>query len=397
MSPRTTLSVLAATAVALPMAAVAAPAFIDDGKFLIDLRLRSEQVDDAAFARDASALTLRTRLGWKSGSVAGFHVLLEAEDVRALDEAYNSTANSRTAYPVVADPEGSEWNQAFIGWAGNGSLVQAGRQRLAYDNQRFIGNVGWRQNEQTFDALSIRHQASPALTLNYAWLDKVHRVFGNQHPNPIQAEQRLDAHLLNAAWKGTPGSFTGYGYFIENEDLRATSTKTIGLRHQRTLGFGEGREWWYTAEYAQQRGWRDAPATGSVDYFNLEAGVRLQGHGLRIGIEQLASNGRRAFQTPLATAHAFNGWADRFLATPPNGLVDQHLKADGPLGPMRYLVALHRFEAERGDADYGDEFNAQLAWPFAKGWSALAKYADYRADRFGSDVRKLWLSVEYRY
>lgn len=370
----------------------------EDSRALLDLRLRSEQVDDTAFARDAHALTLRTRLGWKSGSVGGLHVLVEAEDVRALDDRYNSSANGRSEYPLVPDPEGSEWNQAFIGWdSGHGTLLQAGRQRLAYDNQRLIGNVGWRQNEQSFDAFSIRHQATPALTLNYAWLDRVQRVFGNQHPNPLQAGHDLDAHLMNIGWKGAPGSFTGYAYLVENLDLPTSSTRTLGLRHLRARPLGGTREAWYAAEYARQRGWRKAPHDGSVDYLNLEAGLRLSGHALRFGYERLDSNGRRAFQTPLATAHAFNGWADRFLTTPTQGLSDLHLKLDGPIGPLRYLLALHRFEAARGDARYGSEWNAQLSWPFAAGWTALAKFADYRSDGFGTDVRKLWLSLEYRY
>lgn len=388
----------AALLLSLPLAVPAANTFVEDGRFLLDLRLRSEQVNDDAFARDANALTLRTRLGWKSGSIGGFHLLIEAEDTRALDRSYDSTANGRVGFPVVADPESSEWNQAFIGWdSGSGSHIQAGRQRLVYDQQRFIGNVGWRQNEQTYDALSIRHHLNPATSFHYAWLDKVHRVFGNQHPNPLQAEHDLDAHLFNLSWKGAPGSLTGYAYLIENQDLPATSTRSLGLRHQRSLPISDGREWWYVGEYARQQGWRDAPATGSVDYLNLEFGLRLSGHGLRIGHERLGSNGRRAFQSPLATAHAFNGWADRFLLTPNAGLSDFHLKFDGPLGPLRYQVALHRFEAARGGADYGDELNTQLSWAFAKGWNALVKYADYRSDGFGRDVRKLWMSVEYRY
>lgn len=369
-----------------------------EGTLLFDARLRMESVDDAGFSRDASALTLRTRLGWKTASFRGFHAVIEAEDIRALDSSYNSTANGRSTLPVVVDPEGSEWDQAYIGWdSGQGTQVLAGRQRLAYDNQRFIGNVGWRQNEQTFDALSIRTQINPEWQLQYAWLDKVHRIFGNQHPNPLQAENALDAHLLNSTWKGDIGSFTGYAYLIENQNLPTQSTRTLGLRHQRSLPIAEGREWWYAAEYATQQGWRRAPSTGAVGYFNAEAGLRLSGHGLRIGFEQLASNGRRAFQTPLATGHAFNGWADRFLTTPADGLNDLHLKVDGPLGTFRYLVAVHRFDADRGAADYGTEFNAQIVWPFATGWNALAKYADYHSDGFGQDVRKFWLSVEYKY
>jgi hypothetical protein len=398
MSHRTAPCAFAVTALALALSAPAQASFFSDGKVLIDLRLRFENVDDAAFARDADALTLRSRLGWRSGNVQGFYLLAEVEDVQALDDSYNSTANGRSQYPVVVDPEGSEWNQALIGWdSGSGSVVQAGRQRLSYDNQRFIGNVGWRQNEQTFDALSIRHAVNDKVTLNYAWLDKAHRIFGNAHPNPLQAEFDLDAHLLNLGWNTGIGSFVGYAYLVENQDTAAASTRSLGFRYAGKQNLSGGQEWFYSAELASQEGWRDAPSTGSAGYRMLETGLRHQGHALRIGLETLDSNGRRAFQTPLATGHAFNGWADRFLATPINGLDDRYLKLDGPLGPLRYLIAWHDFSAERGSADYGRELDAQLIWPFAKGWTALAKYADYRSDGFGSDVSKLWLSLDYRY
>jgi hypothetical protein len=383
-------------------AAVAAPAatagpFFSEGKLLLDARLRLEVVDDAAFARDAHALTLRTRLGWRSGSVHGLYAVIEAEDVRALRDDYNSTANGRTQYPVVADPEGSEWNQAYLGWdSGRGTQAALGRQRLLFDNQRFIGNVGWRQNEQTFDALSASHKFGERTTLRYAWLDKVHRVFGNAHPNPLQAEHDLDAHLLNVAITLPIGALSGYSYMIENQDLPAASTRSTGLRLVGSRATGSW-DWLYTAEAATQRGWRDAPATGSVDYLLGEVGLRHRGHAARIGTEVLGSNSRRAFQTPLATGHAFNGWADRFLVTPLAGLQDRYIKFDGPLGKLRYLVAYHDFQADRGGASYGHELDLQLSWAFAPKWNAIAKIADYRSDGFGSDQRKAWLSVEYRY
>jgi hypothetical protein len=370
--------------------------FFQQGQWLFDARLRLEKVDDAAFAADATALTLRTRLGWRSGSVHGLYLLVEAEDVRALDESYNSTANGRTRYPVVADPEGSEWNQFHLGWdSGHGTLGVLGRQRLLFDNQRFIGNVGWRQNEQTFDALSVSQAIGSNTTLRYAWLDKVHRVFGNNHPNPLQAEHDLNAHLLNIAYKAPIGTLSGYNYSIENQDLPATSTRSSGLRLVGNLPLEGAWGWQYAAEFATQRGIANAPATGEVSYVLAEAGLRYHGHGARIGTEVLGSNGRRAFQTPLATGHAFNGWADRFLVTPLNGLRDRYIKFDGPLGALRYMVAYHDFDADRGGASLGRELDLQLTWAFAPKWNAIAKMADYRDA--GRDLRKAWLSVEYRY
>jgi len=374
-----------------------AASWLDDGKLLFDARLRHEQVDDDALAEDADALTLRTRLGWRSGAVNGFYGVVEVEDVRALVDDYNSTANGRTQYPVVADPEDTEWNQVFLGWdSGSGTQLAIGRQRLMFDNQRHIGNVGWRQNEQTFDAFSGSHAFGEALTLRYAWLDQVNRVFGDSHPNPLQAAHDLDGHLLNLGWASAVGLLTGYGYFVENEDLPATSTRSLGLRLAGARKHGE-IEWLYTAELARQQGWRDAPSTGDVDYLFVEAGLRIAGHAVKIANEQLGSNGRRAYQTPLATGHAFNGWADRFLVTPADGLDDRYISVDGPVGPLRYVAAWHDYRAERGRADYGDELDLQLAWPFRAGWNAIAKFADYRSDGFASDQRKLWLSVEYRY
>jgi hypothetical protein len=382
----------------LPVSAGAGDSGLSSGTALLDLRLRQESVDDDAFSRHASALTLRTRLGWRSTEHNGLFVLIEAEDVRALDEDYNSSANGRTRYPLVADPEGSEWNQAYLGWKyAEGSQLTLGRQRLLLDNQRYIGNVGWRQNEQTFDALSLQHQATSTLTLRYAWLDRVQRIFGNEHPDPLAAEQNLSTHLLNAAWALPAGSLVGYGYFHENQDLPATSTRSLGLRFSGSRAFDESRALVYGAELATQAGWRDAPDSGSIDYAWVELGLRQSGHTLKLGQETLGSNGRRAFQTPLATGHAFNGWADRFLSTPVDGLRDRHLKLDGPLGALRYALAWHDFAADRGGADYGNELDAQLAWPFATGWNAMAKFAEYRSDGFGADSRKFWLSIEYRH
>jgi hypothetical protein len=374
-----------------------AAGWFEDGKLLLDVRLRGEHVRDDAFDRDANALTLRTRLGWRSGSLHGVFVLAEAEDVRALVADYNSSANGRTRYPLVLDPEGSEWNQAYVGWdSGRGTQVTAGRQRLLFDNQRHVGNVGWRQNEQTFDALAASHAFGDRASLRYAWIDRVHRVAGNAHPLPLQAEQALDAHLLQGGLRTPLGAASAYAFLVENRDLPQASTRTHGVRLVGSRPAG-ALEWLYAGEVARQSGWRDAPATGHVDYVMFEAGARLRGHGLRLGVEQLDSNGRRAYQTPLATGHAFNGWADRFLVTPPGGLTDRYIKLDGPLGSWRYLAAVHEFDAARGGMSYGRELDLQLSRPIAPHWTVIGKLAAYRADAFLSDHLRAWFSVEYRY
>nr|MBP7624049.1 hypothetical protein [Xanthomonadales bacterium] len=213
----------------LPLALAAACAHADDalsltdaltgGKVTIDSRLRMENVGDDAVAKDANALTWRNRVGYRTAPWLGLSLFAELEDVRALDDSYNSTANGRTQYATVADPEGSEWNQAGIAWdSGHGTQVVAGRQRLVLDNQRFFGNVGWRQNEQTFDALTATQTIAKNTTLRYAYLQDVHRVFGHANADALLAEYEVDGHLVDVAHVFGPAPLTGHGCFVENQD-----------------------------------------------------------------------------------------------------------------------------------------------------------------------------------
>lgn len=389
-----------AVALVLGSSPLRADNLILDGTLLFNSQLRFEQVDDDAVSRDGTALTWRNRLGWKTQPVNGFYVVAEVEDVRALIDDYNSTANGQVQRAVIVDPEGTEWNQAYLGWShADGHALALGRQRLSFDNHRFIGNVGWRQNEQTFDAISGQWQFAPGWQLRYAWLEEAHRIFGNNHPNPLAAEQDLSTHLLNLGGTEGPRKWSFYGYWYENEDFPATSTQTLGLRVDGKAAFGstEGRAWLYTIEAARQSDYAEAPDLGSVSYWLLEVGVALSGHAIKLGWERLGSNGRRALQTPLATLHAFNGWADRFLVTPADGLEDRYLGADGPLGRLRYLVRWHDYRSDRGSLDLGSEFDAQLSWGFAPHWKALLKFAHFEAGDVAPDVDKFWLSLEYAF
>ena len=46
---------------------------------------------------------------------------------------------------------------------------------------------------------------------------------------------------------------------------------------------------------------------------------------VKAAYESLEGNGARGFSTPLATLHAFQGWADVFLNTPADGVDDASL------------------------------------------------------------------------
>ena len=362
----------------------------------LDVRYRYEYVDDEARPLAAHAQTARARFGIATPTWHGFSAYADLEHVEALDERYDSTANGRTRYAVVSDPEATELNQAFVAWKPvAGTALVLGRQRIAFDNQRHFGNVGFRQNEQTFDAFRAE-RAFGATTIRYAWLDEVHRIFGDDHPNPLSAEQDLSAHLVNASRTFAGGTLVGYGYFVENEDLPATSTRTLGVR------YAGARPWrattlGYTLEAAAQSDYADAPSPGTAPYLLAEVSLAANGVTTRFGYESLGEDGGRAFQTPFATLHAFNGWADRFLVTPTDGLVDRYLAVGGKAGAYNLAANVHDYRADRGDARYGREFGASIGRTFGTHVDAELKAARYSADAFSRDATKVWLAVTLKY
>lgn len=376
--------------------APAAPA----GSWSAAYRYRFEGVDDDALSRDAAAHTARLRLGWTQPLGHGFSALLEGEAVTELSDRFNSSANGRTSFPLVADPRALELNRAQLEWRGAQTAVTLGRQRILLDNQRFVGNVGWRQNEQTFDAAGIELRPQEALVLRYHWLDRVHRVNGDEARDRLARERALDAHLLNGTWTLPFGAVTGYGYFLADRDVAAASTRTVGLRWSAKLADHRLAPSW-TLEAARQQDYDDNPAHFSHGYALLDAGLHWRGIDWKAGVERLGGDGTHAFQTPLATLHAFNGWADKFVVTPVQGLEDRYLGAGGKFGQgawsqrLNWALVWHDFNATRGSADYGREWDASLGAGLGRGWSGLVKLADYRSDGFARDTRKVWLQLEW--
>ncbi|HSR64969.1 MAG TPA: alginate export family protein [Xanthomonadaceae bacterium] len=388
---------LAIAATSLPVhAADAAPA-VGPVSFEWNLRLRHEHVGDDAFADDADATTLRLRAGVRFKLDNGFNALLEGEGIADAGDAYNSGANGRTTRPAITDPEGAELNQAFVGWKDKAFGVAVGRQRLLFDNQRWIGNSGWRQNEQTFDAVSADWKIAGDWSARYAYLGRVHRVAGDNALDAKARQRNLDSHLAELAWKHGVAQVSGYAWLHEDQDVASASTGTFGVRALADL-VRDGNGFALALELARQRDYANNPLRFSHRYWLVEPAYTLRGTTLRAGWEHLGGDGTHALQTPLATLHAFNGWADKFTTTPAAGLEDRYLGAGGKLGAAKqydWQVAWHDYRADTGAAHYGSEWNGSFGFPVAKGVRGLAKFAGYRADAFAHDTFKAWLQLEW--
>lgn len=367
-----------------------------------NFRLRHEQVDDAAFRADARADTLRLRAGLRFAFADHWSALLEGEGVVAAGDRYNSGANGGTRYPTVIDPEGAELNQAWIGWHDARFAATLGRQRILLDNQRWVGNVGWRQNEQTFDAVVTEWKATDALTVKVDWLASVQRVNGDHALDSFARDRDLNTHLFNVAYKLAAQQWIGYAYLHEDLDVASASTASFGLRWSGDWTT-DGSGWAWSAEAARQSDYADNPLGFAHNYWLLEPAYSVQGTTIKLGWEHLGGSGRHALQTPLATLHAFDGWADKFLTTPVGGLEDRYLSVGGKFGHIgegRYAwtVAYHDYRADTataGGSNYGREWDASLGFPLTNGLTALVKLADYRSDGFARDTTKFWLQLEW--
>lgn len=382
-------SLLSAMGIAIPYNAMAADAFAEaltSGKSSGDFRLRYESVEQDNTLKDAEALTLRSRVGYTTGAMSGFSAMIEFEDVRIVG-GMDEYAPTTPGYSVIADPEVTEVEQAHIKYSADWVTAKYGRQVFTLDNHRFVGHVGWRQDRQTFDALTTVFTPMDDLTVTYAYLFKRNRIFGET------ADIKSKDNILNVGYKTPVGTLTGYGYFLEEDDTALETTyDTIGVRFA-----GASGDFSYALEFATQEKDDNTGADFDADYMLFEGAYAFSGLKATLGYEVLGSDGGSyGFSTPLATLHKFNGWADQFLGTPAQGLVDLYASLGGKLAGGNWAVVYHEFEADEesgGIDDLGDEIDLVYSRNFGSNYNAGIKYAAYTAGDTKVDTDKLWVWV----
>lgn len=359
-----------------------------DGKASVLLRHRFESVAQDNTAEDALASTLKTRVTYTTGAISGFSGTIEFDDVSnfLLDSDYNAFG-SNPEYSVVADAVGTDTNQAFVQYAGGGFTVKYGRQRILLDNQRYVGGVGWRQQEQTFDAITGMYK-NGGLKITLAHIEN--RNFINN------ARFDVDDNLVNVQYKINDAAvLTGYGYFLSGENPDEGD-----LPEQDTIGFaftGKAAGFTYRAELAAQE--TDAYEAG---YSHLAGTYQWGPVKLGIGqevigadVEDSISSGEFNFR--YGTNHAFQGWADALLfGAGGNGVIDTYASIAGKAGPVTLAGFVRGYSAFEGDEDLGSEVNF-VAKGKAGPVGLLLKYANYSADDFGVDTQKIWFQTTLKF
>jgi hypothetical protein len=405
MHPRSRLALLALFIAPLAAAAVAAPPAslaeaIVQGKFTFNARLRWEEAQQSNL-KDSDACTLRTRLGYTSASIDGFQAMIEGENVASFGDTddYNAAGTNPggAGRAAIADPTVTDLNQAWLSYTSSEAVLKVGRQRIVLDNARFVGDVGWRQNMQTFDAADVAYKPAGTVSLFYGYVWRVSRVFGNKTPQP---DFKGDAHLLNASYSGwSAGKLTAYAYLLDFDNSAANSSDTYGASFVGAQTPSAAKEFkvTYRLEYATQSDAGKNPVSYRADYYVVALGGALKPFDFAVGYEVLGSdNGHKGFATPLATLHAFDGWADLFLNTPVAGLRDLYATAGIALpGGFPVKIAYHDFTSDVGSLGYGHEWDAQVTHQIGKRWTLLAKVARYEAGGPFFDTDKFWLQTEF--
>ena len=390
------------------------------GKVDLQLRYRFEYVDQASFAKKAHASTLRAYLGYGTDPWHGLSLYGAIQGVKSIGyEGYNSTLNGHTKYPLVADPETINIDQLFLQYASPWkTTAKVGRQRIIYDNHRWIGNVVFRQNEQTYDGLRLINTSIPDLTVDYDYLTRAQRIFGPRGvPGANDGYSPMNSHLVRAEYKGfKPVTIIGYGYMLDftrpatgvstlatNRYIPTNASASSASFGLRLIGEYPLDEMWkalYTGEYAHQTDYADNPNDFGLNYYFIEGGAGYGPVSAKAGYEVLEGNGSYAVQMPLATLHAFQGWADQLLTTPANGVEDLLFTLSGSYQGFKLTAVYHDYNFERVSGDIGHEWDAVLSRTFYDHYTVELKVADYNADNTTVarlDTLKAWASFIVNY
>ncbi|MEP3264128.1 MAG: hypothetical protein ABJM86_00680 [Hyphomicrobiales bacterium] len=376
-----------------------------DGKILLNTRLRYEHVDQDSIANSADALTFRARFGFETADFHGFKLLTEGDFTRDLGvDDFNSTTNGLGGiFPVVADPDSTRLNRLHLSYQGivPDTKFILGRQRIKLVNDRFVGNVGFRQNEQTYDAIRVQNTSIENLTLDYSYVNQVNRIFGSES---FQGNEGTNSHFLNATYALPFGKVTGYGYFLDFEDQLVNASSAnfggrIDLKHKLNQDWSVG----LVGEFANQNDFADAANDFDNNYYLIQGTANWRGFSFKAAYEVLEGDGTTGFSTPLATLHAFQGDADVFLATPADGIEDLQFALgykvkDLPyLGDTRIKAVYHRFTSENTSGDLGDEFDFGIYTKPLKEFSASVEYANFQSDTPAiSDIQRLFLTLGFK-
>jgi Alginate export len=400
------------------------------GKVSGTARYRYERVDQSSFAKNAHASTLRGALGYETKNYKGFTTFVQFEGIFDVgQDSYRNATNGKTTYPAVLDTPTVEMNQAYVKYAipkdQFKTSITVGRQEIILGNQRLVGPVAWRQDQQTFDSAGITTTPymgnGMTLSVGYNYINRVNRIFPDSSiAAPFQGRLDMDTHLAQGTLKLDGfGQLHAYGLFLDYDSAVAAvtnnSSSTIGARVSGAYKRTETISLLYGAEYAKQGDFGSNTNSYDAAYYQVEGGVGLGTFSIKYGYNVLEGDGATdKFTTPLATGHAFNGWDDVFLNTPNAGLEAHAVTvswAPAAVAGLTLSAMGYSFSGNSISDHYGDEIDlmAEYKVPQFPGLLVALKFAKFKGDETANmagasqagaaadSINKFWVFTQYTF
>tara|TARA_B100000963_G_scaffold108683_1_gene94487 strand:+ start:697 stop:1893 length:1197 start_codon:yes stop_codon:yes gene_type:complete len=364
--------------VSVPLAPISAQdAGFTENRVMLQVRPRSEWRDGYKRLRQpgeaGELLTMqRTRLTWYH-ETEKWEIRLGFQDVRT----FGGMAGNAVGYGAFAAAE--SWGA----WTpGENTRITAGRQRIAFDNERIVGAVDWSQNGRFLDGFRWDQTTAFGITTAALTWDA-----------PAGLTRIMGYHVYES--KRHRLSFL---YFNQKNSLEpSASVVTSGATWSGE--FQSKRVSWVVETYAQEQP-DDHPTS-----FMCVAELHYNSHGLGsalVALDWLEGDKRgRAFSPFLGTNHRHYGWMDQFyVGIPANGMVDMRLHWSKPFGIAAWKAVwdfrYHRFYNPTFDELFANEYDAVVVFkptPFVQasfGWSVMQATEAMYATQNRVDIGNGW-------
>ena len=419
---------------------------VKEGKPMTSFRLRYETVDQDGFQpgnllgltapannptrseelEKAHGLTLRSLIGWQTAPYKNFSFAAQLINVTKFVDNFNDSTNNTTIngvsnqarnieYAKIIDPSDTDINQLYVDWTGiKNTKFRLGRQQVNLDNVRFIGDIAFRQVMQVFDGASVINKSIPDTEVYLAHFEQVKQITTKTRDDGaldianvkyrISATESLIGYAyldgfddlgLGRAWFGNGGATpvaTAAGKNGTVNQKADQGNKIFGVRLDGIHPFNPNFRAHYTAEYAKQTDYNGGDNRIDAHYYKIGGGLGFDNFNMRIDQELLSSNNSKyAFQTPFGTNHLFQGWVDKFLATPVEGIKDTFATATYRYGDFVFFADYHIIKSDEdfhtvgsGAATngnkFGKEWNVAATWNIDKNWMTKLEYGKFTED-----------------
>jgi hypothetical protein len=384
----------------------AGPACAQQIKPLAEARARYEHVEQGGLAQDASALTVRVRAGVQA-STGPWSALVEAQGTMAVVDDYYDGLHGAATRPLVSDPENVALYRAQLQYRTKKFAVTAGRQRIALDDERFVGSSPFRQNAQTFDAVRVELTPVKGLKadLTYAW--SVRTIWGVEGNGARQAAVGGDNVFATLGYATPIGTLTGFAFLVDQDEAAVQgyrlSNQSYGVRFAGSRPLSKRAKLSYAGSYARQSDYHRNPNDYAANYYQFDTALDVAPFRIGATYEVLgASDGRpfTSFQFPVGTGFRYQGWAGKLSPDPADGVRDLLGTVGfvpprvGPFQAFTVQAQYHHFDSDRLVRHYGDEIDLLASGKLGKTTLSL-RYADYHAYTFATDTRKFWLQLDW--